>query len=164
MTFIYLLVIFLFPLGTTAYLATKMRLGQQSIKWPTVTGEVTHFKIEKRERSSKFPSMIGNDFICLPNIKYRYVVNDKEYHSKRIKFNPDMYYQVVSASDQEPALPFKINQNRVDVYYMPSNPAVSVLAPGVANSKSTYLVIVIVWFITSIIYGCLSVLVKMAAG
>jgi len=159
-----LLCVFLFPLAVTVYFVAKIFLGRKSLSWPSVAGEVIYLNIEKRERSSKFPSISGVDYLCLPQIKYSYIVNNKEYHSKRIKFYTDMYYQIVAKPDIEPELPFETNDDRVTVYYMPLMPILSVLTPGIKNSKDTYIVIGIVWFITIIIYGCLSVLAKMAAS
>jgi len=161
MTINYLLGVFLFPFGTTLYFVAKIYLGRKSLSWPSVAGDVIYLNIEKRERSSKFPSISGVDYLCLPQIKYRYIVNNKEYHSKRIKFYTDMYYQIVARPDIAPELPFETNDNSVTVYYLPSMPMVSVLTPGITNSKDTFIVIGIVWFISIIIYACLSVLAKM---
>ncbi len=86
--------------------------------WPTVSGEITASKINRRHDSEQ-------GYVEYPHVSYTYEVNGKKHHSSNIMAGGELGGVKVESTLARYPL-----GSQVTVYYDPQNPKDAVLEPG----------------------------------
>lgn len=119
--------------------------GYRSQSWPSTTGTII-FADVKRVSDGE-----GND-LYKPDVRYRYQVNDKQYHSRRITFKLQNPLENMFGRDQRRAAEI-VRQyaigREVTVYYQPNRPKRATLEPG---HSSISLMLLQVGFLAGIVF------------
>lgn len=153
-----MILLFLLPLMISAYLTIQLLFGVKSENWPNTIGELKDIKIRTIKRYSKFPSITGIDYICIVKVKYEYIVNNKQYISKRIRFGKEMAYKTPDELDSDEFMN-QIKNNNFKVYYFGKYPQIAVLQPGIQNKMEHIYGIVFILAIPIALY-CFYVLIS----
>lgn len=138
------MLIMIIPVLVSLWLLLEITLGKNSEQWPKVDGKLEAFVIKKRTSYSKFPSISGVQKQGIVKVKYSYLVNGRRYHSSRINFGLNDYYQsraglYLSPEEiREDQLTDKLNSNNFLVSYFKPVPRVAVLVPGLQHAKRLY--------------------------
>ena len=98
----------------------KYSIGKKSVSWPSVKGKISYARVHSSRSNGKQKYM--------PTVKYSYSVNGKSYAGKRITASDDYKQTRSSAADILKNYPVG---SVVPVYYDPTAPETSLLAPGV---------------------------------
>ncbi len=108
-------------------------LGTSSEAWPSAWGVLQGSQVIQRDHRTR-NGAVWTDFQLM--VRYRYVVGDKAYGGKRLRFSGNTYREEEEAS-------IEVNHLRLEaplpVYYDPDNPKRSVLERGVG--RDTYVLI-----------------------
>ena len=105
-------------IGWSTYTITR---AFESRQWPSTTGEILNSVIVLHQDSddlTKYGTMV----------RYKYVVNGKEYLSDRLSFNSRVQTTFRSVAEKE-ALRYQPSM-AIEVYYDPAMPNEAVLIPG----------------------------------
>ena len=98
--------------------------SRASADWPTAPGEIRHASVDKHKDSS-------DHITHSANIKYEYKVEGTVYHGDRVSFDNSKSSDSSHANEIVRKYP---KGEKVDVYYMPDDPEVCVLEPGLTES------------------------------
>ncbi len=134
----------LFMLFAAGQSVTDLVNDMESSAWPTTSGRIISSKIEQSEESG--------DTYFAPSLEYEYVVDERNYRSKRIRFGDFVpALPGTTAEAEEVSLRYTSGKS-VQVYFDPDDPSLSVLEPGAG--KIRILTILAIWVIM-LVFSCL---------
>lgn len=99
-------------------IAKTQKRENAALTWPTVYGEITVSKVNRRHDSE-------HGYVEYPHVSYTYEVNGKKYHSSNIMAGGELGGVKVESTLAR----YPLGSN-VTVYYDPQNPKDAVLEPG----------------------------------
>jgi hypothetical protein len=108
------------------FVATRAILLLHSQCWPKTVGSVISYEIATQTTYPPFFEIHGKMQTKWLKIKYSYNVFDKNYESKRISFGFTKIY-VTDTDIEKDEFYKKIIQNKIEVYYLPFMPTISIL-------------------------------------
>lgn len=108
----------------------KLRLNQQSVSWPVVTGTVLHASITSDLDED-------HEMRYRPIVRYEYTIGNKSHTNDNIGFRSGDYRDEEEA--QQVIAPY-IKGKPVSVYYQSDKPDRSVLQPGGSSGAAWFIV------------------------
>lgn len=91
--------------------------------WTSTTGKV----VRSRVKTDRDPSMNSEETMYVPEIRYKYMVDGKEYTGKRIGYRA---YSSTDSKEVKQALDEYAKKDKIEVYYNPAHPEKAVLERG----------------------------------
>jgi hypothetical protein len=114
--------------GVCAWGAINLLDAHTSKDWPVATGTVLDSTVS---RHSVKRGRFGRAMVYRPEVRYSYRVNGQEYTGDRLSWTSTDYSE---AADAHAVASRYIPENQINVRYKPSDPACSVITPGVTHS------------------------------
>jgi len=109
--------------------------AKTSIRWPLTIGEIVSYKWEIRDKQ------IGSAMIhvpaCYPLVNYKYTVKNRTFYNNRIA----LYALNTTGNDCDQATDEFQAKKKVEVFYDPQNPKISVLWPGTRIENYAHIII-----------------------
>lgn len=109
----------------------EIELGIQSVKWPTTTAVITDHRVEVTDGGKR-----GLEYT--PHLNYKFQVNGKERSGDRTAFGQVLEHTYKNSEDASAANQKFPLRSKHTVHYSPTDPAKSVLVPGV-SIENTYM-------------------------
>ena len=119
----------------TIYGSIVLKNASASSAWPSVQGEVTESKVEKKVKRVKRDGRFETKTTFLANVQYSYSVDGTPYSGGKVSFG-DYGGEQKHAREIVGRYP---KGKAVDVYYDPEKPEMAVLEPGA--TRSSYLIL-----------------------
>ncbi|MCM8538377.1 MAG: DUF3592 domain-containing protein [Lentisphaeraceae bacterium] len=109
--------------------------GYKSKKWPSVKGTITSFTFE--EHSKRDHTRIS----YLPKVHYDFIVESDSFSGNTFNFSG----LLLNKDEMEEMKGMYNEGDKVDVYFDPDNPQMSVLTPGIAHLAIPFMLIALLF-------------------